>query len=80
MRLAGAALIDEDDVALGLDAAKELAQPARELRGALAWTAGEKNTGSAFTSRLRAGRTTMRRSSWRPCLVSRFSKTLNVPQ
>ena len=40
--LAGAALIDEDDVAVGLDAAEQLRERRGHLRGALARAAGEE--------------------------------------
>ena len=42
MRLAGTALVDEDDVAGGLDAAEQFANATRHLRGALARAAGEE--------------------------------------
>ena len=42
MRLAGAALIDEDDVAVGLHATEELANAARHLRRALTGPTGEE--------------------------------------
>src|SRR5688500_12252625 len=45
MRLAGAALVDEDDVAVGLNATKELAKATGHLRRALTGSTGEEEQG-----------------------------------
>ena len=80
IRLPGAALIDEDDVARPLDGAEGRANLARQLRRALAGPAGEEEQRISRATGRTAGSTTIQSLIWRPAWRVRSSKTVRVPQ